>query len=122
VTARRLPVFFDFAAGLATARQLVDIEACGHWTLLAWVIMPDHVHALVMPQLSTLSECIRLFKGRTSRALGNGNGLWQRGFHDHALRRDEDLVAAARYIVANPLRARLVRRIGDYPFWNCVWV
>jgi REP element-mobilizing transposase RayT len=65
---------------------------------------------------------MRLFKGRTSRALGNGNGLWQRGFHDHALRRDEDLVAAARYIVANPLRARLVRRIGDYPFWKCVWV
>jgi REP element-mobilizing transposase RayT len=53
VTARRLPVFFDFAAGLATARQLVDIEVCGHWTLLAWVIMPDHVHALIAPQLST---------------------------------------------------------------------
>jgi REP element-mobilizing transposase RayT len=122
VTTRRIPVFRDFAAALEAARQLNAIGVDSHWTLLAWVIMPDHVHALVMPQRSTLSECMRLFKGRTSRVLGNGKGLWQRGFHDHAIRRDEDLVAAARYIVANPLRAGLVRRIGDYPFWNCVWV
>ena len=29
---------------------------------------------------------------------------------------------ASRYVVANPLRAGLVERIGDYPYWNAVWI
>ena len=51
-----------------------------------------------------------------------GARLWQTGFHDHALRREEDLAATARYLIANPLRAGLVQRVGDYPFWDAVWV
>ncbi|MFO1311380.1 MAG: hypothetical protein U1F41_04875 [Burkholderiales bacterium] len=74
------------------------------------------------PEGASLREGMRLFKGRTSRSIGGGGGLWQRGFHDHALRREEDIVDVARYVVANPLRAGLVGRIGDYPFWNCAWL
>lgn len=48
--------------------------------------------------------------------------VWQRGFHDRALRQEEDLIATARYVVANPLRAGLVDRIGDYPWWDAVWL
>ncbi|MNO00306.1 hypothetical protein D3C81_2201730 [compost metagenome] len=58
-----------------------------------------------------------------NRLTGNiGRPLWQRGFHDHALRREEDLAAVARYVVANPLRAKLVPRLGDYPHWDAVWL
>ena len=35
---------------------------------------------------------------------------------------DEDLAGVARYIVANPLRAKLVRALADYPFWDAVWL
>jgi len=38
------------------------------------------------------------------------------------LRNDEDLLDVARYVVANPVRAGLVPRVGDYPFWNAVWL
>ena len=55
--------------------------------------------------------------GNASRA-----SLWQAGFHDRAIRSDEDLLVVARYVVANPLRAKLVDRLGDYPFWNSVWL
>ncbi len=48
--------------------------------------------------------------------------LWQKGFHDRALRREEDLVTVARYVVANPLRAGLVEKLGDYPLWDAIWV
>jgi len=48
--------------------------------------------------------------------------VWQPGFHDHALRKEEDVRAVARYVVANPLRAGLVQRIGDYPHWNAIWL
>jgi len=48
--------------------------------------------------------------------------LWQKGYFDRALRREEDLKAMARYIVANPLRAGLVEHIGQYPLWDAIWL
>ena len=57
-----------------------------------------------------------------NRKLGRTGALWQKGFYDHGLRSEEDVVAIARYIVANPIRAGMVARVGDYPFWNAVWI
>ena len=48
--------------------------------------------------------------------------MGQDGYHDHALRQEEDLRAVARYIIANPVRAGLVERIGDYPHWDAAWL
>ena len=63
---------------------------------------------------------MRRYKARVSVTLGQR--IWQRGFHDHALRAEEDIIDAARYIVANPLRAGLCQKIGDYPYWNAQWL
>jgi hypothetical protein len=38
------------------------------------------------------------------------------------LRRDEDLRAAALYVVKNPVRAGLVARLGDHPLWDAIWL
>jgi hypothetical protein len=74
----------------------------------------------------SLSELARGLKGRiardVNRHLGRSGALWQPGFHDHAIRCDEDLIAVARYVVGNPLRAGLVDVVGDYPFWDAVWL
>jgi REP element-mobilizing transposase RayT len=73
-----------------------------------------------------LSGIARLVKGRSARqvnlAIGGRGGVWQAGFHDHALRKEEDMQAVARYVVANPLRAGLVTRLGDYPLWDAAWL
>lgn len=123
----RLPVFRDLPPARACIRQLPcsENETDGHW--LAWVLMPDHFHGLLQlgPNRS-LSSIVRGFKGASARAvnqiLGRRGTLWQPGFYDRALRRDEDRISAARYIVANPLRAKLVARLGDYPHWDSVWL
>ena len=75
----------------------------------------------------TLSSVVGAVKSHSSRQINGklsrgGRPVWQRGFHDHALRRDEDVIQAARYIVANPLRAGLVSRVGDYPLWDTIWM
>ena len=57
-----------------------------------------------------------------NRATLGESALWQRGYHDHALRKDEDIKDVARYIVANPVRAGLVARVGDYSLWDTVWL
>lgn len=73
-----------------------------------------------------MDELMRRIKSNSARLinrhLGRAGQVWQTGYHDRALRKDENLQLAARYIVANPLRAGLVERVGDYPLWDAVWV
>lgn len=95
--------------------------------MLAWVLMPDHAHWLIhLGERNVLSMVVNRLKSSsarwTNRALNRQGALWDVAYHDHALRAEEDLQHVARYIVVNPLRAGLVQRIGDYPFWNAVWV
>jgi REP element-mobilizing transposase RayT len=121
VVARRRPVFSNLAAARKAVRALHADAVRRHAETLAYVVMPDHVHWLVRlrPQ-GTLAEAARRYKALVSLALGER--VWQRGFHDHALRDDEDLRIVARYIVANPLRAGLVDDIGAYPHWDAIWL
>jgi REP element-mobilizing transposase RayT len=88
---------------------------------LAWVVMPDHFHWLVELKCGTLASLMKQVKASSSREINRGR-LWQQGYHDKAVRREEDIRGLARYIVANPLRAGLVTHIGDYPLWDAAWV
>jgi REP element-mobilizing transposase RayT len=125
-TANRASLFKDFATGLIVVHELSAMELRDDCELLAWVLMPDHLHILLALRSTPLGTLMKLFKGRTARSINstrNAQGaVWQRGFHDHAIRSEEDLVGVARYVVANPLRAKIVARIGDYPFWNAKWL
>ena len=52
----------------------------------------------------------------------NGASVWLPGYQDRALRSDENLRDAARYVVENPVRAGLVRSVAAYPFWDADWL
>jgi REP element-mobilizing transposase RayT len=83
--------------------------------------MPDHIHWLLQLEASgSLSETVRVYKAKASLLLRQQ--IWQRGFHDRALRDEDDLRDIARYIVANPLRAGLVKSLGEYPHWDAIWL
>ncbi|WP_236952607.1 REP-associated tyrosine transposase [Methyloversatilis sp. RAC08] len=121
MTREREPVFGDLSAARRVICSLMNSDARGHATTLAFVLMPDHLHwMLQLGPTFNLSRVVQQMKSFSAHAAGAA--LWQPGFHDHALRRDEDLAAAARYLVANPLRAGLVRHVGDYPHWDAVWL
>ncbi len=127
VTMDRIRVFDDFDCARLLVRVLRHTEADGMADWLAWVIMPDHFHALLRLRSGTrLASLLHTVKGSSARAinrrLGRVGTLWQPNFHDRALRADENRVVVARYIVANPLRSGLVDRIGDFPHWDCAWL
>ena len=83
--------------------------------------MPDHVHWLLQLEGNgRLSESVRVYKAKVSLILRQQ--IWQRGFHDHALREEGDVRDIARYIIANPLRAGLAERVGEYPYWDAIWL
>jgi REP element-mobilizing transposase RayT len=121
VTRQRQPVFADWRSGRLLVEQLRSADEAALVISMAWVIMPDHLHWLIQLQRGTLAELMCRIKSRSSRSIERGR-LWQRGYYDRALRRDEDLKEAARYIVMNPIRAGLVTRVGDYPLWDAIWV
>ncbi len=121
------PWFRDLGAACACILQLPRVEGKTGARWLAWVLMPDHFHGLVgFGDAADLATPMRLLKGASAHAvnqvLGRSGPIWQPSYYDRALRRDEDRLAAARYIVANPLRAGLVSRLGDYPHWDSVWL
>jgi REP element-mobilizing transposase RayT len=126
VTVGRAPLFADMATGRLLVQEMRLAEEQQLLRSLCWVVMPEHLHWLIELGESPLERVMQRVKSRSAKrinSLREAEGpVWQKGFHDHALRRDEDMLAVARYIVANPLRAGLVERLGDYPLWDAVWL
>jgi len=93
---------------------------------MAWVIMPDHFHWLIVLKDRPLATVVGRVKSRSALSLNQHfstrGAFWQKGYHDRALRRSEDIKTAARYIVSNPVRAGLVEHVRDYPLWDAIWL
>ncbi|MHC6224561.1 REP-associated tyrosine transposase [Pseudomonas sp. X10] len=126
VTQNRAPLFKEFHLARVVIQQIRAAEQEKACRSLAWVVMPDHIHWLIELGPTTLSTLMCRFKSRSSCALYKASRyrdhVWQPGYQDRALRREEDVLEVARYIIANPLRAGLVQQIGDYPHWDAVWL
>ena len=84
--------------------------------VLGFCIMPDHVHLLVLNLVGSHLGFMRSLKGRSTAFFREKgvSAVWQRSFHDHILRRNEDISGALRYLLENPLRAGLVDSWTEY--------
>ena len=127
-TSGRQPLFHDFSLGRIVIRSLRWHDQRGRTSTFAFVVMPDHIHWLFELQSAVpLSQLVMTMKSFTAREINEtlgcaGQAVWQRGYFDHAVRREEDLRQIARYIVTNPLRAGIVANVGDYPLWDACWL
>ena len=127
VTQNRSEIFKDFNSARIVINSMRQLHECEYVQSLSWVVMPDHLHWLI--QLSdeySLAEIIKRLKAQSAhsinRYLDSSGSVWQRSYYDRGLRKEEDIKVVSRYIVANPLRAGLVKEIGDYPHWDAVWL
>ena len=120
-TINRSPIFNDFAKARTLINILKQSDQLERTTTLAFVVMPDHIHWLMqLTGSQSLSNVIKTVKSKVS--VQWGQSIWQAGYYDHAIRKDEDIQAIARYIVANPIRAGLAAKVGDYPHWDAMWL
>lgn len=115
----RVQAFVDAFAEQSCA-ELARLAVVFKVELLAYTLMPDHVHLLlrVSPQRDVW-EFMRLWKQKTGyvwKQSGKLHDLWQRGYHDRVLRLDEDIHDFALYIYRNPVRRKLVSRPEEYKF------
>lgn len=119
----REPLFRNTESARAGSRALMCLIIQGHADILSWVLMPDHMHLLLrlnptqkLPAIvGRINSCVAK---AANRVLGRVGKFWQGAFHDHALRFDEPSTSFIQYIVNNPVKAGLVNRPGDYPYWN----
>lgn len=101
-------------AGEIADKQFLWLEE--HFDYLVvdeYVIMPNHFHAIILiavPQHSStkvksLSELVGAYKMTTSKAIHEidaGYFSWQRSFHDHIIRDEEEYYKIKNYIISNP--------------------
>ena len=121
ITAERRRIFDDFSAARALVQILKAESDKQRASTLAFVVMPDHLHWLMqLGESTTLAQSVRGIKSITTLRLGLP--VWQRGYHDHAVRREEDIKALARYVIANPVRAGLCVSVGAYSHWDAAWL
>jgi putative transposase len=89
------------------------------YQLHAFVVMPDHFHALITP-VGALERAVQFIKGGFSHAakveLGSNMEVWQKGFSDHRIRDGADFEVHVRYIHQNPVRAGLCDNVTEYPY------
>lgn len=124
-TYKRIQVFIN----KETAQIIMEsLEWFDSQDLFSWdtiVVMPDHVHVLGQLQKNPLENIMQGFKSYTSKAINRhlhlSGSIWQAGYHEHAVRRNEDLNHIRGYCLHNPVRAGLVDDFHKYPYWRCRW-
>lgn len=99
----------------------------GHrYELRAWVVMPNHVHAVVRPHPpETLSRLLHTWKSFSSKQanklLGRTGVFWQSESYDHLIRDDDDHARCVVYTVNNPVSAKLCTRPDNWP-WSSAFL
>ncbi|MDE0506703.1 MAG: transposase [Candidatus Poribacteria bacterium] len=99
------------------------LETQDRITWISVIVMPDHIHAVVqLGPNQTLTKIMHSFKMFTARRINEhrceSGSVWQEGYHDHGIRRDESLSKIIRYCYHNPVRRGLVKQARDYPYWR----
>lgn len=91
------------------------------YRLIAWVIMPNHLHILFTPfEGVSLSEIMKNLKGYTARMINKHRHqtghIWQPDYFDRYMRNEEHLLKTIRYIENNPVKAGLVQSPEHWRF------
>ena len=104
------------------------------YDLIAYVVMPNHVHVLINDKgIVPLSEIVQAWKGYTGKkikewTIDNADQtvgvprhltpIWHREYWDRFIRDEEHFYNAIDYILNNPVKAKLVKEIEDWPWSN----
>jgi REP element-mobilizing transposase RayT len=118
VSDRRKVLVDEVADSLISDLRRAARATC--FEVLAFVVMPDHVHLLVQGAADDANaiKFMQRFKQSTGFRFKKlrRSALWQRSFFDRVLRHDEDVLAVARYILDNPVRAGLIGADEDWRY------
>ncbi|MEW6049687.1 MAG: transposase [Candidatus Zixiibacteriota bacterium] len=131
------PIFRDLVT-----ESMVEVCAQFRVTILAYVIMPEHVHLVLVPPVdvrlgNVVGEIKRISAKRIHSALPNNCdllrrlvavrdgqcrfALWQKRCYDHNCRTEAEVWQKVEYCHFNPVRRGLVRAPQDWRWSSCTW-
>jgi REP element-mobilizing transposase RayT len=113
----------EYKAAMAAAKALWQLHSSGQASVLAWVVMPDHLHTLIKLNatcslantVARMHSCVAI---AANRAQGRVGRFWQGAYYDRLIRDDAQLKNTVHYLIQNPIEAGLSDHCGNYPFWN----
>ena len=117
VTAERRSLFQVTATSELLERTILDYRGQGKFLLHAFVIMPDHFHALITPAPDvSLEKAMQFIKGGFSFRLKSKLDVWMLSFNESQISTEEKFMNCVRYIEENPVRRGLASTPKDYHF------
>jgi REP element-mobilizing transposase RayT len=112
-------VFLDTKLADIVISALFFLRDKGYYRLCSFVVMPDHLHIIILPQKNkSISQIMHSLKSYTAKKINDLLGLsgkvWQDGFYERVIRSEDDLREKAGYIENNPVRKKLVEEPESY--------
>jgi REP-associated tyrosine transposase len=115
---------YPFFSNSTNAECLVSCLLFGqkkNWfDLVAFVIMPDHLHLIIIPRGKNISQSMHSIKSFSSKEINKNSrhkgSIWQASFRDLALWAEEVVVEKINYIHNNPVRKDLVSDPENYQY------
>jgi putative transposase len=117
VTAQRRRLLQITATSELLQETILDYRRQGKFLLHAFVIMPDHFHALITPAPEvSLEKTMQFIKGGFSFRLKSKMDVWMRSFNESQIMTKAEFESCLRYVEENPVRRGLAATPQDYPF------
>ena len=117
MTAERRSLFQVTATAELFLKTILDYRSQGKFLLHAFVIMPDHFHALITPAPDvSLEKAMQFIKGGFSFRLKSKRDVWMRSFNESQVSSEEKFLNCVRYIEDNPVRRGLATTPEEYPY------
>lgn len=111
-------------------KEAIHLRDKKEYDLIAYSIMPNHVHIMFLPktsinnrkedkfQATKILKSLKWYTAREgNRILGRKGAFWQDESYDHVVRNEKEFKRIVNYILNNPVKARLVERREDWK-WN----
>ena len=117
VTAERRSLFQVTATAELLERTMLDYRTQKKFLLHAYIIIPDHFHALITPAPDvSLEKAMQFIKGGFSFRLKSKQNVWTPSFNESQVSTEEKFTSCLRYIEENPVRRGLAPTPKAYPF------
>ena len=115
---RKEAIFVDDEDRWDYLQRLGEVARDLEWSVLAFCLMPNHVHLLIELEKPNLGRGICALHGSYAREFNArhqlGGHLFEKRFGSNRLHEDGDVMYLACYVLLNPVRAALAARPDDY--------
>jgi putative transposase len=114
------PFFFDSLNAKSLVSSILFGSKNNWFDLIAFVVMPDHLHLITIPKGKNISQIMHSIKSFSSKKINKATqregSVWQSSFRDLTLWSEEVVIEKVNYIHYNPVRKGLVSDPEDYKY------